>query len=187
MSHSSETHPSIITMISDCSITWLVTAPEDFLMVADHKDKRKFREFDVLSSNKTDALIITVLHCYCTVSGRKKTTSVMYTTMTNSNTTWFLASNIMKVMSNYVYNYCPPYLINTATVPSDVWSTSELRNWFSIQKGVRQGCPVSLVSFNLHSEEVMRRSADELGWIGVNISRRRLNNLRFADDVVLTV
>ena len=63
----------------------------------------------------------------------------------------------------------------------------ELTNWFSIQKGVRQGRPVSLVSFNLYSEEVTKRSADELGWIGVNISRRRLNNLRFADDVVLTV
>jgi len=61
----------------------------------------------------------------------------------------------------------------------------ELSEWFSIQKGVRQGCPVSPVSFNFYSEEVMRQSADELGWIGVNISGRRLNNLRFADDIVL--
>ena len=31
----------------------------------------------------------------------------------------------------------------------------------------------------------MRMSADELGWIGVNVNGRRLNNLRFEDDIVL--
>ena len=54
----------------------------------------------------------------------------------------------------------------------------ELTNWFPIQKGVRQGCRVSPVSFNFYSEDVMRMSADELGWIGVNIIERRFNDLR---------
>ena len=31
----------------------------------------------------------------------------------------------------------------------------------------------------------MKRSAHELAWIGVNISGRWLNNLRFAHDIVL--
>ena len=39
--------------------------------------------------------------------------------------------------------------------------------------------------FNFYSEEIMRNSADELGWIGVTVSGRTLNNLRFADDIVL--
>ena len=31
----------------------------------------------------------------------------------------------------------------------------------------------------------MRESADELGWIGVTIGDRTINNLRYADDIVL--
>ena len=31
----------------------------------------------------------------------------------------------------------------------------------------------------------MRESADELGWIGVTINGRTINNLRYADDIVL--
>jgi len=49
--------------------------------------------------------------------------------------------------------------------------------------GVRQGCAILPVSF--YSGEVMKRSAHELAWIGVNISGRWLNNLRFADDIAL--
>ena len=61
----------------------------------------------------------------------------------------------------------------------------ELTEWFRIGKGARQGCLVSPLSFNCYSEYVMRESADELGWIGVTISGRTINNLRYADDIVL--
>jgi len=44
---------------------------------------------------------------------------------------------------------------------------------------------VSPLSFNCFSEEVMRESADELSCIGVTVSGRTLNNLRYADDIVL--
>jgi len=43
---------------------------------------------------------------------------------------------------------------------------SELRYWFEISKGARQGCLVSALSFNCYSEQVMRESADVLFWIG---------------------
>ena len=62
---------------------------------------------------------------------------------------------------------------------------SEQTEWFNIKKGVRQGCPVSPICFNFYLEEVMRRTADEMPWLGVRISGKHLNNLRFADDVVL--
>ena len=61
----------------------------------------------------------------------------------------------------------------------------ELSDWFRVGKGVRQGCLVSPVTFNLYSEEVMRHSVDEQEWIGVTVSGRTINNLRFADDIVL--
>ena len=62
---------------------------------------------------------------------------------------------------------------------------SELSEWFNIKKGVRQGCPVSPVCLNFYLEEVTRRTADEMSWVGMGISRKYLNNFRFADDVVL--
>jgi len=60
---------------------------------------------------------------------------------------------------------------------------TELTDWFPLGKGVRQGCLVSPLSFNCHSERVMRESADELNWIGVTVSGRTLNNLMYAEGV----
>ena len=60
-----------------------------------------------------------------------------------------------------------------------------LSDWFAIEKGVRQGCLVSPVSFNCYSEHIMRESADDLTWIGVTFSGHTINNLRYADDIVL--
>ena len=60
-----------------------------------------------------------------------------------------------------------------------------LTEWFDINKEVRQGCLVSPLCFNLYSEEVMRRSAEELQTVGVKINGRFLNNLRYADDILL--
>ena len=50
--------------------------------------------------------------------------------------------------------------------------------WFAIRKGVRQGCLISSMLFNFYSEEIMRRSVDELDSIGVNINGRNVNNFR---------
>lgn len=41
------------------------------------------------------------------------------------------------------------------------------------------------MSFNLYSKDAMRMPANELRWIGVNVSERWFDNLRFADDIVL--
>ena len=57
-----------------------------------------------------------------------------------------------------------------ATVKAD----NEMSDWFKIGKGVRQGCVISPVLFNLYSEEAMRHSVDVLGWNGVSISGRTL-------------
>jgi len=62
---------------------------------------------------------------------------------------------------------------------------SEVTNWFKIGTGVRQGCLISPLSFNCYSEYVMNESVNEFIWIGVTISNRTKNNLRYADDIVL--
>lgn len=53
-----------------------------------------------------------------------------------------------------------------------------------IKKGVRQGCILSPLLFNLYSEAIFRESLDEnIG--GVVINGRRVTNLRYADDTVI--
>ncbi|CAH1258963.1 Hypp2117 [Branchiostoma lanceolatum] len=61
----------------------------------------------------------------------------------------------------------------------------DLTEWFEVKKGVRQGCLLSPMCFNFYSEAVMRESVEEQPTIGVNISGRNINNLRFADDIAL--
>ena len=55
-------------------------------------------------------------------------------------------------------------------------------DWFQIGKGVRQGCILSTCLFNLYAEYIMRNPGLEEAQIGINIARRNINNLRYADD-----
>ena len=60
-----------------------------------------------------------------------------------------------------------------------------MTNCFKIEKGVRQGCLLSPCLFNLHAEHIMRNAGlDELQ-VGIKISGRNINNLRYADDTTL--
>ena len=59
-------------------------------------------------------------------------------------------------------------------------------NWFQIGKGVRQGCILSLCSFNLYAEYIMRNAGLEKVQAGIKIARRNINHLRYADDTTLT-
>ena len=61
----------------------------------------------------------------------------------------------------------------------------EISEWFKIEKGVLQGCLLSLCLFNLHAENSRRNARlDELQ-AGIKIGGRNINNLRCADDVTL--
>ena len=65
-------------------------------------------------------------------------------------------------------------------------------DWFQIGKGVCQGCISSPCLFNLNAEYIMRNTGlDETqGRIKIarriKITRRNINNLRYADDTTLT-
>ena len=61
----------------------------------------------------------------------------------------------------------------------------ETTDWFRIEKGVQQGCLLSLCLFNLYAEHIVRNARlDELQ-AGINTGGRNINNLRYADDTTL--
>ena len=55
-------------------------------------------------------------------------------------------------------------------------------DWFQIGKGVHQGCILSPCFFNLYAEYMVRNIGLEEAQAGIKISRRNINNLRYADD-----
>ena len=58
-----------------------------------------------------------------------------------------------------------------------------LTNWVEIKRGVRQGCIASPDLFNLYGESILR-PLDEVP-VGVSINGVIINNIRYADDIVL--
>ena len=58
-------------------------------------------------------------------------------------------------------------------------------DWFQIGKGVRQGCILSPCLFNLNAEYIMRITGLDEAQAGIKITRRSINNLRYADDTTL--
>ena len=58
-------------------------------------------------------------------------------------------------------------------------------DWFQIRKGVHQGCILSPCLFNLYAEYIMRNAGLDEAQTGIEIARRNINNLRYADDITL--
>ena len=58
-------------------------------------------------------------------------------------------------------------------------------NWSHIGKGVRQGCILSSCLFKLYAEYITRNARLDEAQAGIKITRRNINNLRYADDTTL--
>jgi len=60
-------------------------------------------------------------------------------------------------------------------------------DWFQIGKGVHQhqGCRLSPCLFNLYAEYIMRNAGLDEAQAGIEIARRNINNLRYANDTTL--
>ena len=56
---------------------------------------------------------------------------------------------------------------------------------FQIGKGVCQGCILSPCLFNSYAEYIMRNAGLDEAQSGINIARRNMNNLKYADDTIL--
>ena len=58
-------------------------------------------------------------------------------------------------------------------------------DWFQIGKGVCQGCILSPCLFNFYAEYIMRNPGLDETQAGTEITRRNINNLKYADDTTL--
>ena len=61
----------------------------------------------------------------------------------------------------------------------------ETTDWFQIEKGVHEGCILSLCLFNLYAEYIVRNAGLDEAQAGIKIAGRNMNNLRYADDTTL--
>ena len=57
--------------------------------------------------------------------------------------------------------------------------------WFKTGKEVRQGCILSVCLFNLYTEYIMPNARLDEAQAGIKITRRNINNRRYADDMTL--
>ena len=73
------------------------------------------------------------------------------------------------------------YAYQQATVRTAYVTT----DWFQIGKEVRRGCILSPCLFNLYAEYIMRNSGLDEAQAEIKITRRNINNLRYADDSIL--
>ena len=60
-------------------------------------------------------------------------------------------------------------------------------DWFKIGEGVCQGCILSPCLFNFYAEYIMWHARLDDSQAGIKISRRNINNLRYADDTTLRI
>ena len=58
-------------------------------------------------------------------------------------------------------------------------------DWFQIGKGVRQGSISSPSLFNFYAKYIMQNAGLDEAQVGIKISGRNINNLRYADDTPL--
>ena len=56
-----------------------------------------------------------------------------------------------------------------------------------IGKGVHQGCILSPCLCNLYAEYIMRNAGLDEAQAGIKIAGRNISNLRYADDISLSV
>ena len=60
----------------------------------------------------------------------------------------------------------------------------EKKDWFQIEKGVRQDCILSPCLFNLYSEYIMQNASLDEAQAGIKTAGRNIN-LRYADETTL--
>ena len=62
---------------------------------------------------------------------------------------------------------------------------NNLTDWFETTIGVRQGCLLSPVLFNVFLENILAEAFEDCKKLGINVDGYKLKDLRFADDIAL--
>ena len=57
-------------------------------------------------------------------------------------------------------------------------------DWFQFRKGVIKGCILSSCLFKLYAEYITWNAGLDEARAGINMARRNINNLRYADDTI---
>ena len=60
-----------------------------------------------------------------------------------------------------------------------------MKQWFQIGKGVRQGCILSACLFNFYAEYIIGNAGLDEAQAGIKIAGGNINNLRYTDDITL--
>lgn len=84
-----------------------------------------------------------------------------------------LDSRDVRIINNLYFN-------QTAIIEEETETSEEIE----IKRGVRQGCVLSPLLFNIYSEEIIKEALEEKT-AGIRINGIPINNLRYADDTVL--
>ena len=58
----------------------------------------------------------------------------------------------------------------------------DVMDWFKIGKRVRQGCILAPCLFNIYAEYIMWNAGLDESQVGIKITGRNINNLRYVDD-----
>ena len=114
-------------------------------------------------------------------SSRKTSISALLT-MPNPLTAWITINwKILKEMG--IPDHLTCFLRNLyASQEATVRTLHGTTDWFHIGKGVRQSCMLLPCLFNLYAEYIMRNAELEEAQAGIKITKRNINNLRYADD-----
>ena len=86
----------------------------------------------------------------------------------------------MKVHEHLIVLLSNLYTNQEATIRTEYGETGNI----PIGKGVRQGCILSPLLFNIYAEKIMREALDKCDK-GIGIGGRKVSNLRYADDTTL--
>ena len=96
------------------------------------------------------------------------------------NTLWKILQE-MGIPDHLTYLLRNLYASQEATIRNGHGTT----DWLQVREGVHQGCILSPCLSNLYATYIMRNAKLDDAQTGIKISRRNINNLRYADDTTL--
>lgn len=109
---------------------------------------------------------------YCCFIDYQKAFDCVKTVDGNTETNWHQLGNSKIYIANLYWN-------QIAIIRNENEETEKI----SIKKGVRQGCILSPVLFNIYSESIFKQALNEDD--GIAIGTEHLSNIRYGDDIVL--